>query len=108
VRVHGRDTSLTTATCQQIHDRKMLPWPFAPVRVGGMTLEEWAKWYGHGAVTELLRRSGVSATTIRRAIRGEPLSRRTVAEKLSRATERKVSTESLLGLDTRVRDWEGG
>ncbi|NRA02877.1 MAG: hypothetical protein HRU00_09780 [Myxococcales bacterium] len=62
-----------------------------------MTLDEWIRRYGKGAVTELHHRSRLAINTIVTAAKDGAKSRR-VAEKLSEATGGEVTVAGLLGL----------
>ena len=60
-----------------------------------MTLEDFVKERGHGAIAQLARKAGVSQPTVVKAVRGEPIGRWEVAKRISEATGGAVSIQEL-------------
>lgn len=63
-----------------------------------MTLKEWIKKEGRGAVTRLHYDARIAVNTIKKAIRGEPVSL-PIAKEIHKATGEQVSIYPLLNPD---------
>lgn len=60
-----------------------------------MLLKDWIIREGRGAASRLVRETGLAASTIDYAVRGEPISKYDTAKRISVATGGDVSIEEL-------------